>query len=293
MFILHIRKRAVIVLVSILITIPSALAVYNYEISKQNTELRQEKADLNKEVTKEQEKNSELTDQIFNLNQSLEKEHSTKKKQKGTINDLNKENDKLNKVIEDKTKKIINLEAKKKAEKERKLAIKQNNSKSKNDGKDNGNTKSKNDGNTKNKESNKTKSINTSKDKSKNIVNNNIKSNKKDNSVKQTSNKVKGNYRTLSMEITNYVAMCNTGCTGITFTGIDVRNTIYHPSGHRIVAVDPSVIPLGSIVEVDGVKYKAADTGGAIKGNKLDLLVSSRSQAINFGRQTKQVKIWR
>src|SRR5690606_1324618 len=44
-------------------------------------------------------------------------------------------------------------------------------------------------------------------------------------------------------EATFYTAFCPTGCTGITATGIDVRNTIYY-EGKRIIAVDPKVIPL-------------------------------------------------
>src|SRR5690554_6602432 len=50
-------------------------------------------------------------------------------------------------------------------------------------------------------------------------------------------------------EATFYTAFCPTGCTGITATGIDVRNTIYN-EGKRIIAVDPNAIPIGSTVKV-------------------------------------------
>jgi 3D (Asp-Asp-Asp) domain-containing protein len=61
------------------------------------------------------------------------------------------------------------------------------------------------------------------------------------------------------------------------------------PQVGRTIAVDPNVLPLGSIVVVDGHKYIAEDTGGAIQGNRLDLFVASRGEAISFGRQ--QVKV--
>ena len=47
-----------------------------------------------------------------------------------------------------------------------------------------------------------------------------------------------------------------------------------------MIAVDPNVIPLGSKVYVEGYgEAIAADTGGAIKGNKIDVHVPSKSQA--------------
>lgn len=92
--------------------------------------------------------------------------------------------------------------------------------------------------------------------------------------------------RTLTMVATAYTADCK-GCSGITATGIDVRN-----STPNIIAVDPSVIPLGSKVWVEGYGTAiAGDTGGAIKGNKIDLLVADYNTAINYGRQTVTVKI--
>lgn len=104
-------------------------------------------------------------------------------------------------------------------------------------------------------------------------------------------NKSKTTSKTMSMEITAYTAFCDTGCIGITAQGTNVKNTVYHPSGHRIVAVDPSIIPLGTILEINGETYIADDTGGDIKGSRLDLLVSTKSEALTFGRQNLQVKI--
>ncbi|MGY4804142.1 cell wall-binding protein EntB [Bacillus paranthracis] len=60
----------------------------------------------------------------------------------------------------------------------------------------------------------------------------------------------------------------------------------------RIIAVDPKVIPLGSKVWVEGYgETIAGDTGSAIKGNRIDVLMGSKSKAMNWGRQTVKVKI--
>ncbi len=60
----------------------------------------------------------------------------------------------------------------------------------------------------------------------------------------------------------------------------------------RTVAVDPSLIPYGTMIEIDGfgVRY-AEDTGGAIKGNKIDVFVEKTSEAFQLGRQ-KNVDVW-
>lgn len=64
----------------------------------------------------------------------------------------------------------------------------------------------------------------------------------------------------------------------------------------KTIAVDPSIIPLGSTVIVkfpDGHKHKylAEDTGGAIKGNRLDIFVWSQNRAIENGRQQVKVEV--
>lgn len=97
-----------------------------------------------------------------------------------------------------------------------------------------------------------------------------------------------------TFEATAYTSQCD-GCIGITKTGIDVRNTIYNEKGQRIIAVDPNVIPLGTLVEVrlkNGQIFvaEAADTGGAIKGKRIDILVETKKQAYQFGRQTVEVR---
>lgn len=90
----------------------------------------------------------------------------------------------------------------------------------------------------------------------------------------------------LSFEATAYTAECD-GCIGITKTGYDVRD---QSRDHRIIAVDPYVIPLYSIVEIEGMGlFRALDIGGAIKGNRVDILMQNLDDAIEFGR--KQVKL--
>lgn len=64
------------------------------------------------------------------------------------------------------------------------------------------------------------------------------------------------------------------------------------PARKGVVAVDPRVIPLGTRVYVEGYGPAiAADTGGAIKGNKIDLCFDTPAEAIRFGRRTVKVYV--
>ncbi|MFF2854566.1 ubiquitin-like domain-containing protein [Peribacillus sp. NPDC058002] len=84
---------------------------------------------------------------------------------------------------------------------------------------------------------------------------------------------------------TAYTASCK-GCSGVTSTGVDLKSN----PGAKIIAVDPNVIPMGSKVYVDGYGYAvAADKGGAIKGNRIDVFFSSKNDAYRWG--VKRVKI--
>lgn len=57
-------------------------------------------------------------------------------------------------------------------------------------------------------------------------------------------------------------------------------------NGISTIAVDPRVIPLGSLVYVDGYgKAIASDTGGAIKGNIIDVFLNSKSECSSWGRK--------
>ena len=89
--------------------------------------------------------------------------------------------------------------------------------------------------------------------------------------------------RVLLMKVTAYAAD-EPGMSEWTFTGLRVRI--------GSIAVDPSVIPLGTLLYVDGYGYGiAADTGSAIKGNKVDVFVASAAQADVYGIQTRPVYI--
>ena len=69
----------------------------------------------------------------------------------------------------------------------------------------------------------------------------------------------------------------------ITATG---TTPVYNPGGISTIAVDPRVIPLGSLVYVENYgKAIAADTGGAIKGNIVDVFLNSKSECISWGRK--------
>lgn len=93
--------------------------------------------------------------------------------------------------------------------------------------------------------------------------------------------------QSMTMEATAYTAGC-AGCSGITANGTDLRNS----PNKKVIAVDPSVIPLGSKVHVEGYGTAiAADTGGAIKGNRIDLHVPTKSDAFSFGRQSVKVTV--
>lgn len=64
------------------------------------------------------------------------------------------------------------------------------------------------------------------------------------------------------------------------------------PAGYGKVAVDPRVIRLGSRLYVEGYGFAiAADTGGAIKGNKIDLGLATYREAMRFGRRKVRVHV--
>lgn len=99
---------------------------------------------------------------------------------------------------------------------------------------------------------------------------------------------------TINMNASAYIALCSEGCSGKTASGYDVKNTIYY-NGMRIIASDLDVLPMYSIVEIEGFsdRFIVLDTGGAIKGNKIDILFDSHTNAIKFGRKNLKVKVLR
>ena len=96
--------------------------------------------------------------------------------------------------------------------------------------------------------------------------------------------------RRIRMEATAYTALyCCTGkhpgdpWFGITASGRRVE--------HGIVAVDRSIIPLGTRLYVEGYGFAlAADVGGAIRGYKIDLYITDLQAALRFGR--RHLYVW-
>lgn len=78
--------------------------------------------------------------------------------------------------------------------------------------------------------------------------------------------------------------------TGYSYTG---HNTAVGITPHRgVVAVDPRVIPLGSRLYIENYGYAtAADTGGAIKGNIIDLFFETNAEAQKWGRRSVKIYI--
>lgn len=92
---------------------------------------------------------------------------------------------------------------------------------------------------------------------------------------------------------------------GVDFSYIEKKRmlaTAYTHTGNRtatgtmprvgVVAVDPKVIPLGTRLYIDGYGFaRAEDTGGAIKGDKIDLFLDTSEETKRFGRRWVTVYI--
>jgi uncharacterized protein YabE (DUF348 family) len=88
----------------------------------------------------------------------------------------------------------------------------------------------------------------------------------------------------MMMEATAYAPWPGKGVDGTTAIGLR--------AGYGVVAVDPSVIPLGSRLFIEGYGMAiAGDTGGAIKGNRIDLGYNTPKEAYKFGRRRVRVYI--
>ncbi|MHB9145240.1 MAG: ubiquitin-like domain-containing protein [Symbiobacteriia bacterium] len=92
--------------------------------------------------------------------------------------------------------------------------------------------------------------------------------------------------KALVLTATGYTAgtESNPWATGYTYTGLKATR--------GVVAVDPRVIPLGSRLYIDGYGYAvAADIGGAIKGNRIDLCFDTVKEADDYGLQ-RGIKVY-
>ena len=91
--------------------------------------------------------------------------------------------------------------------------------------------------------------------------------------------------KVLTMQATGY-STAESNASAYSALGINLKQN------PKCVAVDPSVIPLGSLLWVSGYGVAiAGDTGGAIKGEIIDLHFSTVQQAVSWGRRTVTVKI--
>jgi 3D (Asp-Asp-Asp) domain-containing protein len=84
------------------------------------------------------------------------------------------------------------------------------------------------------------------------------------------------------VELGLFEVTCHTG-KGVTASGM--------PSSRETVSVDPRVVPMGTRLVIDKVGTRvAADTGGAIKGRRLDIWEPSSAACTRFGR--RQLRVW-
>ncbi len=93
--------------------------------------------------------------------------------------------------------------------------------------------------------------------------------------------------KTLTVTSTAYSANCKK-CSGITATGLNLKKN----PNLKVISVDPKVIKLGTKVYVQGYGYAVAgDTGGAMRGKKIDVFFPSKTKALQWGRKTVKVQI--
>ena len=73
------------------------------------------------------------------------------------------------------------------------------------------------------------------------------------------------------------------------------RTASGRPVGKGIIAADPRVLPLGTRVRLDAGPYSGeylvADSGGAVKGRKIDVWVPSNREACRFGRRNIKLTV--
>ncbi len=99
---------------------------------------------------------------------------------------------------------------------------------------------------------------------------------------------------TMTMIVTAYspdARSCGAFADGITASGYSVWT-----NGMRLAAADTSLLPLGSLISVPGYDggnvVPVLDRGGAIKGNRLDMLYPTHEAALQWGVQKLTVTVW-
>ncbi|MCD7036138.1 peptidoglycan-binding protein [Metabacillus sp. GX 13764] len=106
--------------------------------------------------------------------------------------------------------------------------------------------------------------------------------------AKLAEKQAKKQVKTMTVTSTAYTANCQ-GCSGVTKIGMDLKK---YSSG-KVIAVDPDVIPLGSVVEVEGYgKAIAGDIGGAINGKEIDVFTAENHDAMKWGRKPVKITVY-
>jgi len=91
---------------------------------------------------------------------------------------------------------------------------------------------------------------------------------------------------------TRYQRVLTVQTTAYTCQSHDIKSYLEYPLRKGIVAVDPNVIPLGSLLYIEGYGYAvAADIGGAVKQHHVDVFLPSSQAAYAYGRQ-KDTKVY-
>lgn len=91
-------------------------------------------------------------------------------------------------------------------------------------------------------------------------------------------------YKEMLVTATAYT-MSDPGVDDTTYSGL--------PVDLGVIAVDPKVIPLGSVVHVEGYGYAVClDVGGAIKGNKIDVFFHDPDKARQWGVRRVRIKVY-
>ena len=93
-------------------------------------------------------------------------------------------------------------------------------------------------------------------------------------------------YKSLGEFVITYYCSCGK-CCGEYADGLTASGTV--PAEGRTIAADPNVLPMGSVVIIDGHTYTVEDVGGAIKGKRIDIFMNSHQEALKAGVRTAEV----
>lgn len=106
------------------------------------------------------------------------------------------------------------------------------------------------------------------------------------NSEKELIDSVEGKQQNITVEATAYCpcVKCCGKSDGITASGVKAVEGI-------TIAADTKVFPMGTKIDIDGHIYTVQDTGGAIKGNRIDIYFNSHAEALKFGRKIINVHV--